>query len=228
FKASSTAGTLPAFGWVLLGAVLVTALVTGWLVHGWDKGQQAIEANKALTAERDAANRAYDALLDKATKREQQRVDDDLARQQALDRLDAIAAKLEQEHEANRKYFDSQRRELGELLDRRPDLRDLRLGDDVLQHWNRSNAGPAADGAAGAAQRPAGEPTPAVPGAAAGGERSRQRPAGQPRPGGTALRPVSSAQRIAAARAGRMVGHRQDLVLRRGGSGRPRRVGVPA
>lgn len=228
FKAASAAGALPAFGWALLVVAVLCAGGAGYVVHRWDKGAQAIEQNKTLKTERDEANQAYDKLLLTATQREQQRVDDDIEQRRAIDRIDALANKLEQDHEANRKFVQEQGEDLAAMRDSRADLRDLRLGSDVLQHWNTSNAGAAAGRTTGPAAAPAGQPASAVPAATGSGERQRVRPAGQPRPGGGAVSRLQQPHRQPAGVDRRMAGDGMGLVLQRGGSTRPRRVGVPA
>lgn len=228
FNTASSAGLLPAFGWVLLVVMALSAGATGWAVHRWDKGAQALRDNAQLRADRAAAEKAYDDLLHKATKREQERVDDSLAYRQAAERMNTIAAQLERDRESNRTFFDAQRASLGALLRDRPDLRELHFGDDVLRHWNESNAGHAAGGAAGAAARPAGQPAPAVPGPAAGAQRPGAGSAGQPRRGREALPRLQKQQRIAAVGDRRVAGHRMAVVLHRGRSARPRRGAMPA
>ena len=215
---SRRAGLLPAFGWTLLIVAVLTAGVTGWAVHRWDKGAEALRANKTLRQD-------IDLLTAAARELRQQGVDSALAYEQAAERLDAIAEQRETDREENRLFLERQRSALGTLLAQRPDLVPMHLGDDVLRHWNRGNQGGTA--APAAAPKPAGQPARAVPGAAAGQQRRGAGAAGQSRRGDRALPRLQEQPGQPAAGRGRMGSHRVELVLQRGGSGRPRRIGVP-
>lgn len=183
------ASIAPALPWLLglLLLLIVAAAVSGiWAGNRWAEGAQAIKDRKAqqtyieqLQGETNVLRQlAADSALDYAA---------------ATDRMDAIATQLETDREANRKHDATQREALAKLLRDRPDLRDGRAGDDVLRHWNRSNQGPAASGAAPGAKPSA---TPGVPGASAGYLGSVGGAAGQPRPGDDA---VSRLQGVAGA-----------------------------
>lgn len=218
FTATRSAGLLPAFGWALLIVAVLTAGTTGWAVHRWTKGAEAMRANKTLRKD-------IDELTAAARQLQQSAVDSAIAYDQATLRMDAIAAQRETDREENRLFFERQRTTLDALLAQRPDLVDLRLGDDVLRHWNRANQGPAATPAA--APQPAGQPARAVPGAAAGQQLRGAGAAGQPRRSGRAVPRLQEQPGQPTAGAGRVGGHRVALVLQRGGSGRPGRIGVP-
>lgn len=167
----------PALPWLLLLLIAAAAVGGIWAGNRWAEGEQAIKDRSAqktyieqLQGETDALRQlAADSALDYAA---------------ATDRMDAIAIELETDREANRKHEASQREALAALLRNRPDLRDGRAGDDVLQHWNRSNKGPAATGAAASSQPSAGA---AVPGATTGNVGFMGGAAGQSRPSDDAV-----------------------------------------
>lgn len=229
FKAASNAGLLPAVGWLLLG-VAVLALGAGLYAGStWQKGRSAIADNARLNDQARADRKTIADLVAAGRALQQHGVDSALEYRQASVRMALIAARLEDTLDANRDFAARQQDALADLLARRPDLRTLDLGPDVLRHWNASNAGAAAQPAAApAAARPAGQPAPAVPGAAAGAQQPGVRPAGQPRRSGRAVPGLSSARRLPAASRRRVAAHGVGLVLQRGGSTRPRRIGVPA
>lgn len=218
FRATQSAGLLPAFGWALLIVALLSAGVSGYVMHRWDKGSEAMRANKTLRKD-------IDELTAAARQLQQHGVDSALAYDQAAQRLDAIAVQRETEREENRHFIQRQRSELDTLLSQRPDLVDLRLGPDVLRHWNKSNQG--ATPSPAATPKPAGKPARPVPGPAAGQQRRTSGAAGQPRRGDGAVPRLQEQQRQPAAGRGRVASHGVALVLQRGGSGRPGRVGVP-
>ena len=218
FNASRSAGLLPAFGWALLLVAVLTAGVTGWAVHRWDKGAEALRADKTLRKD-------IDELTAAARQLQQSGVDSAIAYDQATGRMDAIAVQRETDREENRLFLERQRTELDQLLLLRADLRALRVGAGVLHHWNQSNQGPATTPAA--TPKPAGQPARTVPGAAAGQQRRVPGAAGQPRRSGRAVPRLQGQPGQLAAGAGRVGGHRVALVLQRGGGGRPGRIGVP-
>lgn len=200
---ASIASALP---WLLglLLLLIVAAVVAGlWAGNRWAEGAQAIKDRKAqqtyieqLQGETDQLRQlAADSALDYAA---------------ATDRMDAIATQLETDREANRKHQAEQRESLEKLLRTRPDLRDGRAGDDVLRHWNRSNQGPAASGAAPGAQPDAGA---AVPGVAAGDLGPVGGAVGQPRPGDRAVPRLQGIAGPAGAGRGGMATHGMGLVL---------------
>lgn len=166
--------------------VLVLAASIGagaWAGHRWAEGEQAM-------TERDEKTAYLASLQDEITRLQTQSAESALAYAEATERLNTIANSLEKNREENRKFAEGQQAALAALLDRRPELRAARAGDDVLQHWNRSNQGkPAAATAPASISR---EPQAGVPGAPDGSERSVGDPAGKSRPGGN---PVSRLQR---------------------------------
>jgi len=172
----STTAKAQLLPWVLGGivAMVLAASAAGlWAGNRWAAGQHALEQNREL--------RTLTAQL--ASQIEQLHAaaaDSVLAYDQATQRLDLVATQQEQDREANRRHNQALQARLEQLLDARPDLRQLRLGDDVLRHWNDGNAGPAA---APAAAGDRSKPAPAVSGPSAGAGRPRLDAAGQPRPG---------------------------------------------
>jgi hypothetical protein len=226
---AKSAGLLPAFGWVVLVVALLAASGGTWLGVHWERGAQAIVDVAALKQQAKADRDYIDDLKANGDKLRQYAADVAKAQGDAISRQAEIATRLEDTLDAQRTFTVRQQGELADLLARRPDLRNLRLGDDVLQHWNESNAGrPAAGGAAAPAARPASQPAAPVPDRApAGAQRPHPRPAGESRPGGGAL---SRLQRAAERPAGldRRVGaHGARLVLRRARSRRLGRCAMP-
>lgn len=177
----------------IVAALLLVALVIAswWGGHRWAEGSQAIDQAARLRQDNAELAKSAKDIRDAA-------VDAVLAYDQAAQRLDAIATEREHDREDLRKFAASLRGDLDTLLDARPDLRDLDLGDDVLRHWNRSNQGPGA-GTAQPAAIDHGQPAAGVPGAAAGNGRKVGHVAGQPRLGD---RPVSRLRQPATAAGG--------------------------
>ena len=212
-------------GWRLAVLLAVLALAGGlWGGDAWRKGQTAIEQNKTLKDDREADRKAIADLKETAEKLRQHGVDNALAYDQAMERMGAIAEQLEKDREANRQFEQQQRQALADLLADRPDLRDLRLGDDVLRHWQQSNQGRRGQGqpaTPAAAPAPAGKPAKAVPGAAGADKRRGASAAGEPRPGDRAVPRLQRSGRLVGAGDGRMAHHRMAVVLQGGGGNRP-------
>lgn len=143
---------------LLLAVVL--ALVTGlWAGSAWREGRIAMAQQKA-------DRQAIEDLKSTAEKLRQHAVDASLAYDQASERMGAIAQQLETDRDANRKFEQQQRAQLAQLLEARPDLRAVRVGPDLLRHWQQSNAGSAGATTATTAS-PASQPAHPVPAAAA-------------------------------------------------------------
>jgi hypothetical protein len=225
---SSAVGVLPTFGWILLVVALVASSAGLYVGNEWQRGRAALADNARLKTQATADRKAIDELVTAGNRLRQSAVDHAVELGQAERRMGALASALENTLESNRKFTLEQRGELDALLARRPDLRDLDLGADVLRHWNRGNAGAgaAADAAPAAAARPAGQPAHAVPRPAAGAQREGAGPAGQPRPGGSAVRGLRSGQGLAVGSGGRVGDHGVGVVLQRRGRGGARRYGV--
>lgn len=206
---------------VALGVVAVLAAGVGVYVGArWERGTQAI----ATVDERD---RQLAALQQAATDLRDRGVENTAAYRAAADRMGGIAAQLERDRDENRQFVDQQRSALADLLAQRPDLRDVDVGADVMQHWNRSNQGPRARSGTAPAW-PAGKPANAVPGSAAP---AVIRPAGaavQPRPGDWAVPRLQGAEREPAAGRGRMGADSMGVVLPRAGTHRRTAAWLPA
>ncbi|WP_180867367.1 hypothetical protein [Stenotrophomonas maltophilia] len=180
-RMESTAGKL-----LVIAVLLATAIAAGlWAGNRWAEGGRAIKDR--------AEHQAYIKDLEQQlTRLHTQAADTAVAYAEAIDRMNTIANSLEQNREENRRFTEDQRAALESLLDRRPQLRAVRVGTDVLQHWNRSNQGKPTTAAPA---RDAGQPETGMPGAADGTQRPPGDPAGQSRPGGV---PVSRLQRTGA------------------------------
>lgn len=170
----------------LLAALVALTLATlvlfaggTWVGHRWAAGSQAIEQRKGLEREL--------IQLQAATKTLQTHAAQATANYyRATQRLNHIADLQERDREAQRQFNLQQQQELAALLRNRPDLRNGRAGTDVLQHWNRSNAGAGAAAPAAAAPDPS-DAQGRMPGASERSQRPLGNPPGQPRPGGRAV-----------------------------------------
>jgi hypothetical protein len=161
-KSTASTAASPAKG--VLAALFVACCVGGggWVGYVLKDSATAVQEVIQLREEREQYRHDIKALTETADELRQHAIDAMLAHDQAAQRLDAVAAQLETTLERDRKFDAEQRKALDALLGQRPDLRALRLGHDVLQHWNRSNHG--ADAATSAAgSQPAGKPQGAVP-----------------------------------------------------------------
>ena len=138
----------------------VLALATGlWAGDAWRQGRTAMAQQKA-------DRQTIEDLKTTAETLRQHAVDASLAYDQASERMGAIAQQLETDREANRRFEQQQRAQLAQLLEARPDLRNVRVGADLLRHWQQSNAGSAGATTATTAS-PASQPAHPVPAAAA-------------------------------------------------------------
>ncbi|MGH8037300.1 MAG: hypothetical protein ACREPD_06125 [Stenotrophomonas sp.] len=189
---------------LVLALLFATAVAAGlWAGNRWAEGGQAIKDR--------AEQKAFIGQLEEQVAQLHTRAASTaIAYAEAIDRMNTISTSLEQNREENRKFAEGQRAALASLLDRRPELRTTRAGDDVLQHWNQSNQGksPAAAPASNTRQSEAG-----MPGAADGSQRPVGNPPGKPRPGGV---PLSRLQRSGTGidpGNGRMGGHSLAVVL---------------
>lgn len=134
-------------------ALLLTLLFGVWLGSAWQRGRTAIAQQKA-------DQQTIKQLSNTAKQLQEHAVDMALAYQQAAERMGAIAQQLETDREANRQFEQAQRKELAQLLAARPDLRDVRIGADLLRHWQASNAGTDAGSAAASAASQRDDPVP--------------------------------------------------------------------
>lgn len=194
--------------------VLVLAASIGagaWAGHRWAEGEQAM-------TERDEKTAYLASLQDEITRLQTQSAESALAYAEATERLNTIANSLEKNREENRKFAEGQQAALAALLDRRPELRAARAGDDVLQHWNRSNQGKPAAAAAAVNSR---EPQATVPGAPDGSERSLGDPAGKSRPGGDPVSRLPRSRQSVDPGRRRLGGHGLAMVLPSAGGAGP-------
>ncbi len=197
-----------------LAIVLVLAASIGvgaWAGHRWAEGEQAISERGEKTA-------YLASLQDEITRLQTQTAESALAYAEATERLNAIASSLEKNREENRKFAEGQQAALAALLDRRPELRAARAGDDVLQHWNRSNQGKPAAAAPAVNSR---EPQARVPGAPDGSERSVGDPAGKSRPGRDPVSRLQRSRQSVDPGRRRMGGHGLAMVLPSAGGAGP-------
>lgn len=203
-------------------ALALVALVLGlWAGYEWRHGRDGIAEAAQLKQERAADRQTIADLKAAGLAIKQNAVDQDAAYRAAEQRLGAIATQLEQDRDQNRTFAARLGTQLDALLAVRADLRELRLGNDVLQHWNESNAGRPADVRAAPAAAPAaGQPARGVPGnAPASDQRPRSGAAREPRRGDRDLPRLQGQQQVADSVDGRMARHRDGLVLQ-GGEGR--------
>lgn len=197
-------------------ALALVALVFGlWAGYEWRHGRDGIAEAAQLKQERAQDRQTIADLKAAGIAIKQNAVDQDAAYRAAEQRLGAIASQLEQDRAQNRTVTAQLGTQLDALLALRADLRSLRLGNDVLQHWNESNAGRPADVRAAPAAAPAaGQPAGAMPRSApAGGKRPGASAAREPRRGDGDLPRLQGQQQIAAASDGRMARHGNGLVL---------------
>lgn len=218
-------------GWRTALLVSALSLVAGlWAGNAWREGRAAIEQNKTLKEERAADRKAIADLKQAAQALRQHGVDATLAYDQAAERMGAIAEQLEKDRDETRRLAAQQRADLEALAAARPDLRDMRLGDDFLRHWNRSNQGgsdAAQPATPAAAPGPAGKPAGKLPGASPGHQQRPARAGRQSRRGDRAVQGLQQARRLAGPLDGRVAQHRVALVLPGGGGLRPAGYRLP-
>ncbi|HRO86906.1 MAG TPA: hypothetical protein PLH21_02575 [Chiayiivirga sp.] len=199
----------------ITAVIALLALLLGFGIgNAWQKGRAAVAQNVELRRQQDADRKAINDLKTAAQTLRQTAVDQAAANREAADRFAALATQLETDRAGIQAFTERQRAALDALAARRPDLRDLRLGDDILRHWRDSNAGRAAPAAEpAAAPGPAGQPAPAVPGAAGADQRHGTGADRQPRPRRGAVSRVRGAHGLAGAGDGRLGGARSAVVL---------------
>ena len=167
--------------WGLLAVLLALLLGIGggwWVGDSLQEGQQAKaevkQANQDNAALNDSLQKAHATVL----AQRQAVADSSKAMEDAIKRLDKINLETARERDETRKQFASIRADMQHALANRPDLRDVRVGSELLDVWNAANRGQAdagpAGGAAGAAQ-PAAVIRPGQSGAVP------RKPAGSPR-----------------------------------------------
>ncbi|MBH1874327.1 hypothetical protein I5W30_08815 [Stenotrophomonas maltophilia] len=176
--------------------------------HRWATGSTAIEQRQAL-------ERQLHQLQEAAKTLQTQSAQATVNYYRATQRLNHIAELQEQDRENQRQFNLQQQQALAALLRARPDLRTGHAGADVLQHWNRSNAGAAAS-ASTARPADAGNTQGRMPGAASSQGRSLGDPAGESRPGRGAVPRLPQPAAKADAGSVGLGGDRLGLVLHSG------------
>lgn len=141
---------------VALKPVLIAvaaALVAGSTLGGFfawkvTSNSHAAQENRSLRAD-------AQALADIAEKQRQASVDQAIAFDTAVKKLNEISQGREDDKKAIETLGQTLRADLAKLAAARPDLLDIDLGDDFLRHWNKAIAEPAAGTAApGSASKP--------------------------------------------------------------------------
>ncbi|HDS1580000.1 TPA: hypothetical protein QEL15_002082 [Stenotrophomonas maltophilia] len=151
-------------------ALLGVGIATG---HRWATGTVAIEQRENLELQLRQLQEAAKTLQTQSAQATANYY-------RATQRLNHIAELQELDRENQRQFNQQQQEALVALLRNRPDLRTGHAGTDVLQHWNRSNAGAAPS----AARAPnAGSAQGGMPGAAGSQRRPLGNPAGESRSG---------------------------------------------
>jgi hypothetical protein len=210
WTASRLAAKASWFPWALLAAIaLLGASSTAGFVAGakWETGHQAKLDNAALKANVAALNANAKSL-------QQNAVNQAAATADALVRMNAIAATLENQNAASQEFERRQASSLASLLRIHPDLARAHLGTDVLQHWNDSNQGNAT-AAPAAATGTVGKPDAAVPKPAAGARRHPGGAVAKPRPGNSPVPPLRQYDGSHAGQRGRVPEDGMALVLQR-------------
>ncbi|WP_296280578.1 hypothetical protein [Pseudoxanthomonas sp.] len=212
------AGLLPAFGWALLVAFVVGAVVSGGLVWKWKEGQAAIEENAQLRMDAKAWQDAAQAgRAESVTQMAQLR--------QATQRLGEISQGREDDREDLRQLVRAQAAALDALRAAHPGWAGIDLGPDFVRHWNQANSGRAS--ATPAAAEHSGEPSPAVPAASDAGRSPADPDPAAARPGSGAVPGLQERQVPSGSGGDRVGGHGLALVLpgregrRRAGEGLP-------
>lgn len=172
--------------------------------YRWHAGQTARSENRQLRDNLQQLSQTADALRQSA-------VQSALNYDSAIGRLDAVAHAREEDREQIRQWAADQRQALQQLGRARPEL-GQHAGAGVLQHWNRSNAGP--DAADPAATKAAGQPGAAVPNTGRSPKRRMDRIDRKPRPGSGAVSRLPQPHGAVAQCGARMAGNRLALVLR--------------
>ncbi|WP_164273439.1 hypothetical protein [Stenotrophomonas sp. B1-1] len=184
----------------------------------WQGGLNARSENRQLRDNLQQLSQTADALRQNA-------VQSALNYDAAVRRLDEVARAREEDREHIRQWAADQQQALQALARAQPEL-GKRAGAGVLQHWNRSNAGP--DAADSAPADAAGQPGAAVPGATGGVQRRMDRADRQPRPGERAVSRLPQSNGTAAGCNPAVAGHRLAVVLRSGARCRPIGGALPA
>lgn len=202
---------------VLWLGVAVAAFVGGC---DWQDGRAARDDNRQLRDNLQQLSQTADALRQSA-------VQNTLNYDAAIRRLDEVARGREEDREDIQQWASEQRQSLQELARAHPEL-GKHAGAGVLQHWNRSNAGPDPSGTGAAPTDASRQPGAAVPGTTSGTERRVDRADRQSRSGGRAVSRLPQSHGTAP-RSGSAVGSdRMAMVLRSRARGRLDGRALPA
>lgn len=206
--ALKSTGLLPVFGYALVAALMVGLGIGGFVAWKWTAGNYALKENTQLRADAEQWARI-------AAAQRQATIDQAVAFDAALGRLNTISQGREDDRKAIQKFGDALRADMAALAAARPDLRNIDLGAEFLRHWNKANAGP---GAAAPAAEHAGEPDSAVPAAPSGDQLNGAGPGGPARPGSAAVPRLPQRERAVDRRGEGVAGNGVAMVLRsRGG-----------
>lgn len=200
--------------------ILVALLLGGGFAAGlrWHQADSSQSQVQHLQQQLQQLSETADALRQSA-------VQSALNYDAAVRRLDEVARAREEDREHIRQWAADQQQALQALARAQPEL-GKRAGAGVLQHWNRSNAGPdAADSTPADAAR---QPGAAVPGATGGAQRRMDRVDRQPRPGNGPVSRLPQSNGAAAGCGPAMAGHRLAVVLRSGARSRRDGGALPA
>lgn len=195
---------------IALAVAVLVGLAVGGVV-AWKLTSNSHAAQEVRTLRADAREWA-----DIAQQQRQASVDQAVALDQAIRRLNDISQGREDDKKAIQALGQTLRADLAHLAATRPDLRDIDLGDDFLRHWNAANTEPAAGPAT---PGPAAKPEAAVPAASDSQQRQPAGAAGPARHRGPDVSRLPQRQRPLDSSCNAMARNRVALVLRDGGEG---------
>ena len=166
-------------------ALIVGSALGGFVAWKVTSNSHAAQENRSLRVD-------AQAWADIAKQQRQASVDQAIAFDTAVKKLNEISQGREDDKKAIQTLGQTLRADLAKLAAARPDLRDSDLGDDFLRHWNKAITEPAASTAA---PGPAGEPETAVPSRPASDQRQPAGAAGAARHGSTDVPGLPQRQR---------------------------------
>lgn len=195
----------------IAAALIVGSTLGGVIAWKVTSNSHAAQENRSLRAD-------AQAWADIAKQQSQASVDQAIAFDTAVKKLNEISQGREDDKKAIKTLGQTLRADLAKLAAARPDLLDIDLGDDFLRHWNKAIAEPAAGTAA---PGPASKPETAVPGRPASNQRQPAGPVGAARHGSADVPGLPQRQRPLDSSCNAMARNRLALVLRDGGEGQP-------
>lgn len=195
---------------IAMAAALVVGLALGgffaWKVTS---NSHAAQENRSLRVD-------AQAWAEVAKQQRQASVDQAIAFDTAVKKLNEISQGREDDKKAIETLGQTLRADLAKLAAARPDLLDIDLGDDFLRHWNKAIAEPAAGTAA---PGPASKPETAVPSRPASDQRQPAGAAGAARHGSADVPGLPQRQRPLDSSCNAVAGNRMALVVRDGSQG---------